>query len=112
MLLHRYKPIQLTYPSFFKHIAAKSTTATVSTNRKKQTVGATMALWILKTPHRLPPEDGSVLGDPLVVLVGQDHRQVEGALLCVRAHIVLMDCGERNTKDLIRLHPGYIPLTG
>lgn len=71
-----------------------------------------MALWILKTPHRLPPEDGSVLGDPLVVLVGQDHRQVERALLCVRAHIVLMDCGERNTKDLIRLYLGYIPLTG
>lgn len=41
--------------------------------------------------HRLPPEDGSVLRNPLVVLVWEDDWQVEGILLCVCTHIVLMD---------------------
>ncbi len=41
--------------------------------------------------HRLAPQDGSILWDPLVVLVWQDHRQEEGILLCIRPHVVLMN---------------------
>lgn len=40
--------------------------------------------------HRLPPQDGSVLRNPLVVLVREDDWHEEGILLCICAHIVLV----------------------
>lgn len=51
----------------------------------------THAVTCICLTHRLAPEDGSILWDPLVVLVGQNHGQEERVLFCVCSHVVLMD---------------------
>lgn len=59
-----------------------------------------MRLQAQAVTYRFPPENGTVLRDPLVVLVRKGHGQQEGALLGIVSNVVLVDWGRDRLRTV------------